>query len=314
MHRTAAALGNADRVLRGEVATAVATSQTGDRASLEAFKVSLERGRSSERPRSRRTGDTSISREDVMKNHWMRILRGATPAILLISLGSPATVAADDRTDCQTGRSDVRIAACTRILQSNPSDFNALANRGGAFRMTGEYDRAVADLDQAMRLNPKNIAGVFLERGRAYEGKGDYRLAIADLSEALRRDSTLAEAYFGRAVAYEALGQRDLSMTDLMAAERLDRNLVAALFMQRGNVLRTSHQYDAAIAAFDRSIELNPNLPLAYFGRGASYDEKGDRQSAAADYRKCLESTAAFEVVRQMQQLARKRLEELGQQ
>jgi tetratricopeptide (TPR) repeat protein len=124
-----------------------------------------------------------------------RIFLATAAAILLVSLGAPAAVAADSRTDCRTGGPEVRIAACTQILQSNPSDFNALANRGVGFRMTGEYDRAVADFNQAMRLDPKNVAGLSLERGLAYAGSGDSQMAITDLSEALRRDSSLVQGW-----------------------------------------------------------------------------------------------------------------------
>jgi tetratricopeptide (TPR) repeat protein len=85
--------------------------------------------------------------------------------------------------------------------------------------------------------------------------------------------------------------------------------MVAALDMQRGNALRSAHQYDEAIVAFDKAIDLNPNWPLAYFGRGASYAEKGDWKLAAADYRKCLEFKATTELVQQRQQLAREQLE-----
>jgi len=131
-----------------------------------------------------------------MSDRCSRIFLATAAAILLVSPGAPAAVAADCRTDCRTGGPEVRIAACTQILQSNPSDFNALANRGVGFR-TGEYDRAVADFNQARRLDPKDVAALSLERGMAYAGSGDSQTAITDLSEALRRDSSLVQACLG---------------------------------------------------------------------------------------------------------------------
>jgi hypothetical protein len=41
----------------------------------------------------------------------------------------------------------------------NPSDISALGNRGIGFRVIGEYDRAVADLNAAVGLDPR-IAGL----------------------------------------------------------------------------------------------------------------------------------------------------------
>lgn len=222
-----------------------------------------------------------------------------------------ATVAAaDDRQDCIHGSDDLRIGACTTILQSHPLDFGALANRGIAYQRIGKFDRAVIDLDEAMRLNPNN-AGLYLERGLAYQGRGDEKSAIADLTEAIGRDRSLVEAYFARAFAYEATGRSELATADLDAAMHLDRNMVAALYIHRGDTLRTARQYDKAVAAFDKAIDLNPTFSLAYFGRAASYDEIGDQERAVADYRKFLEFSATTDLVRQRQQLARERLENL---
>lgn len=232
----------------------------------------------------------------------------AVLATLLISLSTVAT--ADDRQDCIHGSSEFQIAACTKILQSHPLDYNALANRGMGYRWIGQFDRAIIDLDEVLRLYP-NEAGLYLERGIAYQGRGDQKSAIADLTEAIGRDRSLVEAYFTRALAYEATGRPELSTADVDETVRLDRSLVAALYMRRGDALRTAHQNDKAVAAYDEAIDLNPIFPLAYFGRGASYDENGDRDRAAADYRKCLEFKATTDLVLQRQQLARERLENL---
>jgi len=240
-----------------------------------------------------------------MRSLQIRSRRSLTALLILFSI-SPC-VAADVRKDCQSGQVD----ACTQILQSNPEDFNALANRGIGLRVNGEYDRAIADFDAAVQINP-DIAGLYLERGLAYDAKGEHLPAIRDFSAAIERRSDLVQAHFGRAMAYQANGQRELSIADMNNAMKLDRNLVAGLYMQRGNELRAIRQYDEAIAAFDRTIEINATWPLAWCGRAKSFDEKGDFERAAADYRKCIELTATSDLVRQRQREARERLDRLG--
>ena len=227
--------------------------------------------------------------------------------VLLILFGVSPCVAADVRKDCQSGQ----VASCTQILQSNPADFNALANRAVGLRLSGDYDRAIADFDAAVSINP-NIAGLYLERGLAYDAKGEHLAAIRDFSEAIQRKSDLVQAHFGRAMAYQATGQRDLSIIDMDSAMRLDRNMVAALHMQQGNQLRAAHRYDEAISAFDRTMDINLSWPLAWFGRAASFDEKGDTERAAADYRKCIELTAKTDIERQRQREARERLDNIA--
>ncbi|CAN7674093.1 tetratricopeptide repeat protein [Bradyrhizobium sp. LjRoot220] len=226
---------------------------------------------------------------------------------MLILFSASPCLAADVRKDCQARHID----SCTQILQSAPSDFNALGNRGIAFRVSGEYDRAIADLDAAIRINP-DIAGLYLERGLAYDAKGEHLLAIRDFDEAIGRQPDLVQAHFGRAIAHQAVGQRDLSTVDIDSAMRLDRILVAGLYMQRGNQLRAIRHYGEAIAAFDRAIDINAGWPLAWFGRAASFEEMGNSERAAADYRKCIELTAKSDLERQRQQEARARLDRLA--
>ena len=249
---------------------------------------------------------------NILQSQCVNKPTGMRAAILaaVVALGLPSIAVADDDHDCAQGSLEVRIVACTNVLTSNPSSFYALANRGIAFNGTGEYRSALADLNEAFQhARVGDLAGLYLERGSAHEGLGNHKLAIADFNEAIRRNPSLIVAYFGRAMAYEATGQGELATADLDKAIELDRKMVGALYMQRGYALRSTHQYDKAIVAFNKTIDINPNWPLAYFGRGASYEEKGDWNLAAADYQKCLEFKDSTELVRQRQKQAREQLE-----
>lgn len=230
---------------------------------------------------------------------------------LVVLAGLPTTAAADDRQDCARGSAEVRIPACTRILGANPADFAALANRGVGYRISGEYDRSLDDTTAAMRLRP-GMAGLHLERGLAYDGKGDHTRAIADLSEAIARDPSLVSAYFGRAMAYEAVGDRHRAGADLDEGMRLDRNLIGALFIQRGYAANAAREYDKAISAFDNSIEINSRWLIAFFGRGAAYQGRGDIERAVSDYRKVMLFEAKSALEQQRQQEARAQLDKLS--
>jgi len=232
--------------------------------------------------------------------------RGSLITLLIVFSLSPC-MAADVRKDCRSGQVD----SCTQILQSNPADFNALANRAIGWRLKGEYDRAIADFDAAVEINA-DIAGLYLERALAYDAKGEHLPAIRDFSAAIERRYDLVQAHFGRAMAYQANGQPDLSSVDINNAMKLDKVMVAALHMQRGNQLGGIRHYDEAVAAFDRAIEIQAAWPLAWCGRAVAFDEKGDSERAVADYRKCIELPAKSELERQRQREARERLDRLG--
>jgi lipoprotein NlpI len=68
---------------------------------------------------------------------------------------------------------------------SIPKSAPAFNNRGLAYAAKPDYDRAITDYNEAIRLNPK-FALAFHNRGFAYAAKQDYDRAIADYNEAIR--------------------------------------------------------------------------------------------------------------------------------
>jgi tetratricopeptide (TPR) repeat protein len=123
----------------------------------------------------------------------------------IASLALTAPVMADFAEDMKlcsrSSNLDERVAACTRQISSGRWQGRNLAdtyaNRGNGYYLKREYDRAIADLTEAIRLDPA-YAAAYNERGLAYSGKGDYDRAIADYSEGMRIDPNAATLYSNR--------------------------------------------------------------------------------------------------------------------
>ena len=62
----------------------------------------------------------------------------------------------------------------------------AFVSRGIAYRKKKQYDLAIKDYDQAIRLNP-NDSAAFNNRGIAYKKKKQYDRAIEDYDQATIR-------------------------------------------------------------------------------------------------------------------------------
>ena len=138
------------------------------------------------------------------------MLRLLVATAALFALTAPAAAASRADWDaCKGDDPDRSIAACTRIIQGRgeTAKNSAIAHheRGLAYRSKGDFDRAIADYSEAIRLDPK-LAAAYNNRGNAYKNKGDFDRAIADLSEAIRLDPKLASAYNDRGNAYGARG------------------------------------------------------------------------------------------------------------
>ena len=131
-----------------------------------------------------------------------------------------------------SGNYDRAIADFNEAIRLNPSYALALGNRGLVYAKKDSYDRAIADFDEAIRLDPK-YAIAFRGRGVAYGNKGDYDRAIADFTEAIRLDPKLAPAFSNRGLAYERKGSFDRAIADYNEAIRLNPT-DATSFCRRG--------------------------------------------------------------------------------
>ena len=78
----------------------------------------------------------------------------------------------------------------------------------------GNYDRAITDFDEAIRLDPK-VAVSFYRRGLAYDHQGQHNRAIADFDEAIRLDPNFTQAIKSRAEAIALMASR---VTNKLAA------------------------------------------------------------------------------------------------
>jgi tetratricopeptide (TPR) repeat protein len=140
---------------------------------------------------------------------------------------------------------DLVIGGCSAVIQSTGKTTETLAvafnNRGMAFRLKGEYERAITDYDQAIKLNPA-FANAWNNRGIAYKHMGDVDRAIANYSEAIWLSSNYTAAFYNRGVALEQKGEYDRAIADFNFVLRADPQNAFALYqrgkaeLQKGNI------------------------------------------------------------------------------
>ncbi len=84
-----------------------------------------------------------------------------------------------------------------------------------------EYDKAIADFDSAIRLDP-NEFDFYYNRGLARFNKADFPGAIVDFTEAIRIDPKSADSCFERAIAESKRNEFDKAISDYTEVIRLD--------------------------------------------------------------------------------------------
>jgi tetratricopeptide (TPR) repeat protein len=78
---------------------------------------------------------------------------------------------------------NARAATSDGRLENDRARSDYYSERGFAYLKKNDYDRAILDLDNAIRLNPDN-GRALKSRGLAYQAKGDTARADADLAAA----------------------------------------------------------------------------------------------------------------------------------
>ena len=80
-------------------------------------------------------------------------------------------------------------------------------------------------------IGPANSVAELIQRGNQYNLNSDYAHAIADFNQAIRLDSNSAPAFYGRAAVYYNMGDYDRAIQDYDQVLRLDpRNGMAVTF------------------------------------------------------------------------------------
>ena len=200
---------------------------------------------------------------------WLKAVAPAT--LVLIALAGMESVLAQgsDPLDTCNGKNnasaDARIEGCTAVIKTGKYRASNAAplyyNRGNAYREKGDYDGAIADYDQAIKLNQSYTAALN-NRGLANASKGNQAAAIADFGTAISLEPKNAIRYYNRAGVY------------------VDR----AIASDHDQALK---DYGEAIKDYNQAVELDPNSASAYNNRGVAYanrGEQGDIDLAIKDY------------------------------
>jgi tetratricopeptide (TPR) repeat protein len=189
----------------------------------------------------------------------------------------------DDAQKCKDMGGDDAIAACTRAIASGQLSQQNLAttyyNRGYEYRAKEEYDAAIADESEAIRLDP-TLVGAFNNRGVAFYDKGEYDRAIPDYEKALQLDPKHVNAFYGLGNVYKAKGEYAMALDKYNQALQLNPNFTN-VFINRGNVYLAQGEFDRAIADYKDALRTKPSNMYTALLIAVAKMHKGD--NAVAD-------------------------------
>lgn len=172
------------------------------------------------------------------------------------------------------------------VVQKSPNKARSWGNRGRAYSLSGKYAEALADCNQAIRLNP--TGGIpYCSRASVYYYMAEYDLAIADYTRAIELRPDFSSAYFNRGFSYEKKGEYDRAISDWSRVVAFNPHDADAYF-NRGRIHFQKGEYDQAIVDYSLVIKNDSRFAGVYFNRGNAYRYKKMYLYALSDYTRAL--------------------------
>lgn len=163
-------------------------------------------------------------------------------------IGEPAE---DDSDACYKESSEAAIATCSRVITSG-------------------------------RYLGRKLAGLYEKRGLEFRKKGQFDRSLADYNEAIRIDPKYDSAFNRRCYLRAIIGQLQLALADCNVALRLSPENAASLETRGITYLKLGY-VEQSIADFSAALRINPNLAVSLYGRGLAKQKKGDSIGGDAD-------------------------------
>jgi rhomboid protease GluP len=157
-------------------------------------------------------------------------------------------------------------------------------DRARAYQSLKQYDDALADCDEAIRLEPKNKMG-FMIRGSIFHAIGEEGNSISDLTRLIQLDPKNAMAYNNRAWSYAAMGNYDAALKDIDIAIKMDRN-ASTFYDTRAVALYLSNHCDEALKELSKATSLRHGDGAYSYHRACIYKKLGKQELADLEMKK----------------------------
>ena len=179
-------------------------------------------------------------------------------------------------------------------IRHNPMDAIAYSERSAIYAARGSIDRCIADLDEAIRLNPK-FALAYSRRGwtRMQQVTADYAYAstiksqTADSPSAAEKSNASSPKY-GNSEQPATKITIDANFSSYLPGGMAPSQPKGTLFQdsvsrQKAYASQIKREIEQALADYAEAIRLDPKKSDYYMGHGMIHSVSGENEKALAD-------------------------------
>jgi tetratricopeptide (TPR) repeat protein len=179
-----------------------------------------------------------------------------------------------------------KVAIWADTVAKAPANSRAHYNLGQALGDVGRFDEAVAQYQEALRIQP-DYADAHNNLGMIWAGRGQILQAIGEYRKALDASPQHAQAHNNLANALESQGEADEALTHYQQAVESRPDFAEAHY-HLGNAWSARGEVDRAIAEYGKALAIRPDLAEAHNNLGLALADRRDLAAAIAQYEQAL--------------------------
>jgi len=202
----------------------------------------------------------------------------------------PAAFLAQASHHLKKRETDKAIKVLDEAIKINPRNIPAFEMKGRILVSEKKYKEAIKVFDDVEALNPDT--GIIL-KVNTYAAMKDTARATEEARKVIAKYPKSARGYMLLGSVYENQKDYGNAINEVKNGLRVDGNDVNAL-LYLGKLLELKKEYDPAMAAYVDAARKKPDFAPALYAQGAILDLKGKKKEAAEKYKLCLEKAHSY--------------------
>ncbi|MBI3151296.1 MAG: site-2 protease family protein [Chloroflexi bacterium] len=168
------------------------------------------------------------------------------------------------------------------LLRGINLGMNYLFKRAGYYYMLGDYERAAQYYTHDIEKEPAHLVNHYLARASCYLLMRQKERAVADIERALKMEPNHAFAIQLRGEVYTLEKNYDAALELFSRAQAINPHWAVPYF-DRGSILLERKEFQTALDELNKAISMQGRLPLFYLVRSLAHFRLGDLESAHKD-------------------------------